>query len=120
MLNKKIGNVKNNELIQEDKLDIQKLMKQAQQMQKQVEAKQSELADMEVTGTAGSGQITLTMNGKFAVTNLVVNPEVVDPEDVDFLQDMLMAAFNDAVAKVEKMTESEMGSITGGMSLPGM
>lgn len=101
-------------------MDIQKLMKQAQQMQKQVEAKQNELAGMEVTGAAGSGQVTLTMNGKFAVTNLVVNPEVVDPEDVDFLQDMLMAAFNDAVAKVEKMTESEMGSITGGMSLPGM
>jgi nucleoid-associated protein EbfC len=101
-------------------MDIKKLMKQAQQMQAQVEAKQNELAEMEVTGNAGSGQVAVTMNGKHEVTKIVVNPEVIDPEDVDFLQDMLIAAFNDAVSQVTKMTDDEMGSITGGMSLPGM
>ena len=101
-------------------MDIRALMKQAQQMQKKMAAAQEELAAKEVTAEVAGGQVVVTMNGKHQVTGLVIKPEVVDPDDVEFLADMVQSAVNEAARKVDEMVESEMGSVTGGMNIPGM
>ena len=101
-------------------MDIRALMKQAQQMQKKMAAAQEELAAKEVTAEVAGGQVVVTMNGKHQVTGLVIKPEVVDPDDVEFLADMVQSAVNEAGRKVDEMVEAEMGSVTGGMNIPGM
>jgi len=101
-------------------VDIRALMKQAQQMQKKMAAVQEELAAKEITAEVAGGQVVVTMNGKHQVTGLVIKPEVVDPDDVEFLADMVQSAVNEAARKVDEMVESEMGSVTGGMNIPGM
>ncbi|HPF35067.1 MAG TPA: YbaB/EbfC family nucleoid-associated protein [Candidatus Krumholzibacteria bacterium] len=101
-------------------MDIRALMKQAQQMQKKMAAVQEELAAKEITAEVAGGQVVVTMNGKHQVTGLVIKPEVVDPDDVEFLADMVQSAVNEAARKVDEMVESEMGSVTGGMNIPGM
>ncbi len=101
-------------------MDIRALMKQAQDMQKKMEAVQAELATKEVTVEVAGGQIIATMNGKHQLTALTIQREVVDPEDVDFLQDVVMSAINEASRQVDEMVEQDMGSVTGGMNIPGM
>jgi DNA-binding YbaB/EbfC family protein len=101
-------------------MDIQKLMKQAQQMQAKMAAAQEELAKKTVTAEVGGGQVTVTMNGKHELVGLEIKPEAVDPEDVEFLQDMVLSAVNEAVRKVEAMTQDEMSGAMGGMNIPGM
>jgi len=101
-------------------VDIRALMKQAQQMQKKMAEAQEQLAAKEITAEVAGGQVVVTMNGKHQVTGLVIKPEVVDPDDVDFLQDMVQSAVNEAVRMVDELVESEMGSVTGGMNIPGM
>ena len=101
-------------------MDIQKLMKQAQQMQAKMQKVQDELAARTVTAEVGGGQITAVMNGKHELVSLEIKPEAVDPEDVEFLQDMVLSAINEAVRKVEEMTQSEMGGAMGGMNIPGL
>ena len=101
-------------------MDINKLMKQAQQMQAKMQKAQEELASKTVTAEVAGGQITAVMNGKHELVSLTIKPEAVDPEDVEFLQDMVLSAVNEAVRKVEAMTEQEMGGVMGGMNIPGM
>jgi DNA-binding YbaB/EbfC family protein len=101
-------------------MDIRMLMKQAQQMQQKMAAAQEELAKKQVTVTVGGGQVTVVMNGKHALVSLEIKPDCVDPEDVEFLQDLVTSAVNEAVRKVDAMTEEEMGKLTGGMNIPGM
>lgn len=101
-------------------MDIRALMKQAQQMQKKMAEAQEQLAAKEVTAEVAGGQVIATMNGRHQLTGLVIKPEVVDPEDVEFLQDMVLSAVNEAARKVDELVESEMGSVTGGLNLPGM
>jgi len=101
-------------------MDIQKLMKQAQQMQAKMAAAQEELAKKTVTAEVAGGQVSVTMNGKHELVSLEIKPEAVDPDDVEFLQDMVLSAVNEAVRKVEAMTESEMGGAMGGMNIPGL
>ena len=101
-------------------MDINKLMKQAQQMQAKMQKAQEELVGKTVTAQAGGGQVEVTMNGKHEVLSLVIKPEAIDPEDVEFLQDLVLAAVNEAVRKVEAMVEEEMGGAMGGMNLPGL
>ncbi|MFH1844728.1 MAG: YbaB/EbfC family nucleoid-associated protein [bacterium] len=101
-------------------MDIGKLMKQAQQMQKKMAAVQEELALKEVCATVGGGQVTVVMNGKHELKSLEIKPEAVDPQDIEFLQDMVLSAVNEATRKVDEMVETEMGSVTGGMNIPGM
>ena len=101
-------------------MDIRALMKQAQKMQQQVAETQEKLATKEVAVEVAGGQVTCRMNGKHELLDLQIKPEVVDPEDVEFLQDMLLSAINEAVRKVDEMVEQEMGSVTGGMNIPGM
>ena len=100
-------------------MDMGKLMKQAQKMQEAMMKMQEELQTQEVQGTAGGGAVTLTLTGSMDVTAVKIKPEAVDPDDVETLEDLVMAAFKDAKAKVDAMTQSQMGSVTGGMKLPG-
>jgi len=101
-------------------MDIRSLMKQAQQMQQKMEEIQEELAKREVEATVGGGQVIAVMNGKRELIRLTIQPDVVDPEDVEFLQDMLLSAINEAGRKAEELSQKEMGALTGGLNIPGM
>jgi DNA-binding YbaB/EbfC family protein len=102
---------------------MQQLMKQAQKMQQQLAAAQAELASAEVTGTAGGGLVTATMTGSGELTALTISPEAVDPEDVETLQDLVVAAVRDASRAANELAASTMGPVTGGLGglgLPGL
>jgi DNA-binding YbaB/EbfC family protein len=102
-------------------MNPRQLQQMAQQMQKQMQKIQEELAAAVVEGSAGGGAITVKMNGHRELQSIVISPEVVDPEDVEILQDLLMVAFNDATKKAQEMAEQRMGPLTGGMKgLPGL
>ena len=96
------------------------VMKQAQQMQQKMTRLQQELEGREVEATAGGGMITAVVNGKQKLVSLKIEKDVVDPEDVDMLQDLVVAAVNEAIKKSQDMMQEEMGKITGGMNIPGM
>ena len=91
------------------------LMKQAQRMQRQMEEKTKELEEKEYTATVGGGVVTVTVSGKKEVVSVKISPEAVDPDDVEMLQDMILAAVNDALKKGEETREAEMNKIGGGM-----
>ncbi|MCP4291078.1 MAG: YbaB/EbfC family nucleoid-associated protein [bacterium] len=101
-------------------MDMRALMKQAQQMQAKMAKAQKELEGKEITAEVAGGQIKVTMNGKHKVSNIEIAPESVDPDDVEFLQDLIASAVNEAVSQVDAMVEKDMGSATGGMNIPGM
>ena len=91
------------------------LMKQAQRMQRQMEEAQKELETKEVTATAGGGVIEVTVSGKKEVTKVKIDPEAVDPEDVETLEDLVMAAVNEAFKKIDEESQAAMSKLTGGM-----
>ncbi len=101
-------------------MDIRALMKQAQQMQAKMAKVQEELAGKTVTAEVGGGQVKVTMNGKHEVVSVELQPQVVDPGDIEFLQDLVVSAMNEAVRKVDALTQTEMGQVTGGLNIPGM
>lgn len=96
------------------------IMKQAQQMQAKIARVQQELEDKEVEATAGGGMVTARANGKQQLLDLKIEKDVVDPEDVEMLQDLVLAAVNEAMKKSQEMIQSEMSKVTGGMNIPGM
>jgi nucleoid-associated protein EbfC len=103
--------------------NMQQLMKQAQKMQQELLAAQEELARAEVTGSAGGGLVTATVNGSGELQSLVIDPSVVDPEDVETLQDLVVAAIRDASRAAQELATEKMGPVTGGLGglgLPGM
>ena len=95
--------------------DMQKQLKQLQAMQAEMEMKQAELEKKELTTTAGGGAVEVTINGKKQLTKLVIDKDVVDPDDVEMLQDLVMAAVNEAIRQIEELEESEMNNITGAL-----
>ena len=99
--------------------NMQSLMKQAQKMQKQVEDATRALEEATYTANAGGGAVSVTVSGKKEVTEVKIDPEVVDPEDVEMLQDLVMAAVNEAIRQIEDLEENEMNSITGGLGAMG-
>lgn len=99
--------------------NMQQLMKQAQQMQQQLMAAQEELADLEVEGHAGGGLVRATMTGSGELRSLVIDPKAVDPDDVETLQDLVVAAVRDAARAAAELTQEKMGPLAGGMGLPG-
>jgi DNA-binding YbaB/EbfC family protein len=102
-------------------MNPRQLQQMAQQMQRQMQKVQEELASAMVEGSAGGGVITVTMNGHRELQSIKISPEAVDPDDVEMLQDMLVAAFNDASKKAQDMAEERMGPLTGGMKgIPGL
>lgn len=101
--------------------NINNLMKQAQKMQKDMEKMQEELQQRTVEASAGGGAVTVVATGKKEIKEITIKPEVVDPDDVEMLQDLILAAVNEAIRKADEMVNSEMGKITGGLGgLPGM
>jgi nucleoid-associated protein EbfC len=94
------------------------LMAQVRKMQEDMEKAQAALAEEEITGTAGGGMVEVVMDGHQSVRAVRLKPEVVDPEDVEMLQDLLLAAINDASEKVKALAEERMGGVTGGLDLP--
>jgi len=100
--------------------DLGNLMQAAQRMQEELQRAQSELARKTVDATAGGGMVTAVMSGQLELVSLKIDPSVVDPKDVGMLQDLVVAAVGQALAKAKSLQQSEMAKITGGMSLPGM
>ena len=101
-------------------MDMRILMKQAQQMQAKMAETQKQLAAKTVEVEVGGGQVKVVMNGKKELKSIEIKPECVDPEDVEFLQDLVLSAVNEATRKVTELEEKEMGSVTGGMNIPGL
>jgi hypothetical protein len=96
------------------------IMKQAQLMQQKMTRLQEELGERQVEATAGGGMVHAVVNGKQQLLSLKIEKSVVDPEDVEMLQDLVLAAVNEAIKKSQDMMQSEMGKITGGMNIPGL
>jgi nucleoid-associated protein EbfC len=99
--------------------NLGQLMKQAQQMQQKMAEMQAELEAVEMTGVAGGGMVQLTLNGKGDLKRLKIDKTVVDPAETEVLEDLIIAAFNDARAKFNAHAETEMQKLTGGLALPG-
>ena len=100
--------------------NMQSMIKQAKQMQEEMGKLQEELDVREYTVTAGGGAVTAVVDGKHIVKKLEIKPEVVDPEDVDMLADLVMAAVNEAIRQAVDTSEAEMSKITGGINMPGL
>ena len=96
------------------------MIKQAQKMQTKITDLQEDIENREFSTTVGGGAVEVIMSGRKEIKKLVIKPEVVDPEDVEMLQDLIISAFNDTVKQIEETTETEMGAITGGVSFPGL
>ncbi len=96
------------------------ILKQAQEMHSKIAQLQEEMANKTVEASAGGGMVTIVMNGKQQVLSIRIDPEVVNREDVDMLQDLISAAVNEAIRKSQEMMTEEMKKITGGLSIPGL
>ncbi|HZG56873.1 YbaB/EbfC family nucleoid-associated protein [Paenibacillus sp.] len=100
--------------------NMNQMMKQVKKMQEQMLKAQEELATKTVEGTAGGGVVTVVVNGQKSVLSVTIKPEAVDPDDVEMLQDLVLTAVNDALAKAEELANQDMGKFTGGMNIPGL
>lgn len=100
--------------------NMQDMMRQAHKMQEEMATLQAELEQNEYTATAGGGAVTATVNGKHTLTKLEIKPEVVDPEDVEMLADLIMAAVNEASRQAAETSDTRMSKITGGLNMPGL
>jgi len=100
--------------------DIGKIMKQAQQLQEKMAHLQEELAAKTVEAAAGGGMITAIVNGKFELVALRIEKDVVNPEDVEMLQDLVVAAVNEGIRRAQEMVSGEMSKLTGGLRIPGL
>jgi hypothetical protein len=98
-------------------VNIKKMLKQAQEMQKKL---QQEVEEMTVESSAGGGMVNITMRGNKELLSVKIDPEAVDPDDVEMLQDLIMAAVNEASRKVDEAVQEQMGNMTGGMGFPGL
>jgi len=100
--------------------NMNSMMKQAQKLQKKMLKTQEELATKTVEASAGGGMVKVIANGSQKIESIVLEKEVVDPEDLEMLQDLILAAVNDALKKSQDMISSEMGKLTGGLNIPGL
>ncbi|HIS03545.1 MAG TPA: YbaB/EbfC family nucleoid-associated protein [Candidatus Pullichristensenella avicola] len=100
--------------------NMQQLARQAQKLQQQMTKMQEELDAREFEATSGGGMVTAKVNGKREVLSISIKPEAVDPDDVEMLEDMVMAAVNEALRSAAETVEREMGKLTGGMGMPGL
>ncbi len=96
------------------------MMQKLQKMQEEMAKTQASVEESEFTSSAGGGAVEVTVNGKHEVKSIKMQPEVVDPEDIEMLEDLLLASINEAMRKADETMESEMGKLTGGMNIPGM
>ncbi|MFB5285406.1 MULTISPECIES: YbaB/EbfC family nucleoid-associated protein [Peribacillus] len=98
--------------------NMQNMMKQMQKMQKKMTEAQEKLGEERIEGTAGGGMVTVIVTGHKEIVDVAIKPEVVDPDDIEMLQDLVLAATNDALKKAEELTNKTMGQFTKGMNLP--
>lgn len=96
------------------------MLKQVQKMQEDMANLQADLDEREYTATSGGGMISVTVNGKHEIVELKINPDAIDPEEPEMLEDLITVAINEAIATAVKTSEEEMGAITGGLNIPGM
>ena len=101
-------------------MDMKQMMRQAQKMQKELNKAQEEIATMSFEAAAGGGMVTAVASGDMAITSLTIDPDAVDPEDVEMLQDMVVAAVNEALRGVSELSNQRMSAVTGGMNIPGL
>ncbi len=101
-------------------MNMNDMIRKAQKMQEEMVKAQEELANKEYSATSGGGAVTATVRGTSSLTSIVINPEVVDADDVEMLQDLVVAAVNEALKQAEEQSASEMKKATGGMSMPGL
>ncbi len=101
-------------------MNMNNLMKQAQKMQEQMAKTQAELEEKVIDVTSGGGAVKVVINGKKEIQEITIKPEVVDPDDVEMLQDLVLTAVNEAIRQIEEMANGEMSKLTGGMGMPGM
>ena len=100
--------------------NINKMMKQAQKMQKEMEKLQGELEERTVEASAGGGAVKIVVSGKKEIQEIKISPEVVDPDDIEMLEDLIIAAVNEAIRQADEMISSEMSKLTGGLNIPGL
>lgn len=100
--------------------NMNSMIKQAQKMQEQITELQNDIEERDFSATAGGGAVEVVVTGKKTIKSLTLKPEIVDPEDIEMLQDLIISAVNEAVNNVETTTENEMSKITGGVALPGL
>lgn len=100
--------------------NMQSMLKQAQKMQEDMAAAQAELEQQKYTASAGGGMVEASVNGKHEVLSVKINPDVVDPDDVEMLEDLIRAAVNEAIRAAAADSEQKLGAITGGMNIPGL
>ena len=100
--------------------NMNSMIKQAQKMQEQITTVQEDIEKREFTASVGGGAVEVTLFGKKTIKSLTIKPEVVDPEEIDMLQDLIISAVNEAINQIEQTSESEIGALTGGISLPGL
>lgn len=101
-------------------MNMNKMMKQVQQMQAKMAKLQEELANKTVEATAGGGAVKVVANGQQEIVDINIDPTAVDPEDVEMLEDLILAAVNESLRKVREMSTDEMSKLTGGLNIPGM
>ena len=101
-------------------MNMNKMLKQAQKMQEDMAKAQKELEEKEVEASVGGGAVTVKVNGKKELLDIAIKPEVVDPDDIEMLQDLVLSAVNEALRNVEEMQASQMSKVTGGMNIPGL
>jgi len=99
---------------------MNKMIKQAKQVQEQIIKMQEELKEREIETTAGGGAITVRVNGKQELIAIKISPEVVDPDDIEMLEDLVIAAVNEGIRQSQEMVSTEMAKITGGFNIPGL
>lgn len=100
--------------------NMQNMLRQAQKMQENIEKRKAELEEKEYVVSSGGGMVEVTMKGSHEVVAIGINPEVVDPEDVEMLEDMLVAALNEASRQIDEESKRELDSVTGGLNIPGL
>lgn len=100
--------------------NMNNILKQAQKLQRQMEEAKEELSKKKVEVSTGGGAVTAVANGDKQILEIKIKPEVVDPDDVEMLEDLVLAAVNEAIKKADEMVAAEMGKLTGGMNIPGM
>ena len=100
--------------------NMQKQMQQMQAMQRKMDALQAEINEMEASATSGGGAVTVIVTGKKEIKDIQIKPEVVYPDDIEMLQDLIMAAANEALRQMEEISQNEMGKLTAGLGIPGL
>ena len=100
--------------------NMNQMLKQAQKMQEDMQALQEDLENREFTAASGGGMVEVTVDGKHMIKAIKINPDAVDPDDIEMLEDLVTVAVNEAITSATKTSEEEMGAITGGLNIPGM